>query len=160
MKPFLVTPDIIKRYIDDGHWSRETMVSQYRKFASEHPDKIACRDAKESFSWAELESISNHIAANLIELGLKRDATALVQIPSSCREIVLRVAFKKAGIIGVFAPLQWQQKELAYVWERIDPSLVVTSSAFLKSNVERWIRSVLAESILPCHHVDIESSQQ
>ncbi len=160
MKPFLVTPDIIEEYIDDGHWSRETMVDRYRKFATEHPEKIACQDGNECFSWAELEAVSDRIAANLIDMGLERDATALVQIPSRCREIILRVAFKKAGIIGVFAPLQWQQKELAYVWERIKPSLVVMSGAFLKSNVVGWMEDVLADTTIACHRIDVENAQE
>lgn len=128
MQPFLVTPDIIDTYLNAGHWSRETMLDRYRVHASEYPDKIACRDGTEVYSWAELDATSDRLAANLIDLGLDRDATALIQIPSTCREIVLRVALKKAGIIGVFAPLQWRRRELAYVRERIGPSLVAISS--------------------------------
>ena len=56
----------------------------------------------------------DRIAANLIARGIERDARALVQMPSSNREIVLRIALKKAGIIGCYAPMQWRSKELGY----------------------------------------------
>jgi 2,3-dihydroxybenzoate-AMP ligase len=151
MKPFLFTPDIIDAYLDAGHWSRETMLDRYRTYAAEYPDKIACSDGTEAYSWAELEAASNRLASNLIDLGLDRDATALIQIPSTCREIVLRVALKKAGIIGVFTPLQWRRKELAYVWERIDPSLVVISGEHTAKDTHEW----LDDASDRCHRADM-----
>lgn len=151
MRPFLVTPDIIESYLEDGHWSRETMLDRYRAHAAGYPDRIACSDSAETYSWAELDAASTRVAANLIDLGLERDATALVQIPSTCREIVFRVALKKAGIIGVFTPLQWRRKELAYVRERIDPGLVVISSGHTETDTRTW----MDDSSASCHRVDM-----
>jgi non-ribosomal peptide synthetase component E (peptide arylation enzyme) len=155
MQPFLVTPDIIDSYLDAGHWSRETMLDRYRAFAKEYPDKIACSDGTEAFSWAELDAASDLVAANLIDLGLPRDATALIQISSTCREIVLRVALKKAGIIGVFTPLQWRRMELAYVWERINPGLVVISSEQSAKDSRVWLDDAIAKTSERCHRIDI-----
>ena len=117
----------IEAYLKAGHWSRETMVDRYRFYAAAFPTKVACRDPAETFTWKELDAATDCVAACLIELGLERDARALVRMPSSCREIVLRIAFKKAGIIGAFVPMQWRRKELDYVRERIEPALAVMS---------------------------------
>ena len=155
MQPFLVTPDIIDSYLDAGHWSRETMIDRYRAHAAEYPDRIACSDSTDSYSWAELDTASDRVAANLIDLGLERDATALIQIPSTCREIVLRVALKKAGIIGVFTPLQWRRRELAYVWERIDPGLVVISSEQSATDARHWLNDAIAKTSGRCHRIDL-----
>lgn len=155
MQPYLTTPEIIESYLEAEYWSRETMLDRFRQFSNEYPEKIACRDSLESFSWAELETASDRVAANLIDLGIERDTTALIQIPSSCREIVLRVALKKAGIIGVFTPLQWQRKELDYVWRRIEPRLVVMSGDFLKSDVDSWLIATIAASTDGLHRLDI-----
>jgi acyl-CoA synthetase (AMP-forming)/AMP-acid ligase II len=143
MRPYLTTPDLIDRYLAAGQWTRETMVDRYRAHAKTHPDRVACRDGDATYNWAELDTVSDRLAANLIELGIPRDATALVQIPSSCREIVLRVALKKAGVIGIFTPLQWRLRELSYVWERIDPSLIVMSSEKLEAGVTDWLEDVI-----------------
>lgn len=139
MQPTLVTRDIIDAYLAAGHWSRDTMVDRYRVYAKEHPGGIACRDNRETFTWAELDATSDRLAATLIGLGVERDATALVQTPSTCREIVLRVALKKAGIIGVFAPLQWRRRELDYVRDRIGPGLVAMSRAHCDKDTLDWI---------------------
>jgi len=155
MQPYLTTPDIVEGYLEAGHWSRETMLDRFRHFATEYPKKIACRDGIESFSWAELETASDRLAANLIDLGIARDATALIQIPSSCREIVLRVALKKAGIIGMFTPLQLQRKELDYIWHRTEPSLVAMSGDFLKGDVDSWLTDTIEASTDDHHRLEI-----
>lgn len=146
MRPSLTTPRIIDDYLDAGYWSRETMLDRYAAYAKDHPDRIACRDGDGAYSWAELDAATDRMAANLIDLGIDRDATALIRMPSSCREIVLRIALKKAGIIGIFAPLQWRRRELAYVWERIDPGLVAMSSARMENDVSAWLDDALANA--------------
>lgn len=117
----------IEAYLSAGHWSRDTMVDRYRFYAAAFPAKVACRDPAETFTWKELDAATDRVASSLVELGLERDARALVRMPSSCREIVLRIALKKAGIIGAFVPMQWRRRELDYVRERIEPALAVMS---------------------------------
>ena len=99
MRPSLLTTATIERYLADGHWSRETMVDRYREFAQTFPQRTACQDEKDIYSWAALDRVTDRSAANLITMGLHRDSTALVQTASSCREVLMRIALKKAGII-------------------------------------------------------------
>ena len=80
MQPSLITPEIIDNYLAAGHWTRETMIDRYRAYAADIPDWVACCDHAETYSWAELDIASDHVAACLIDLGLARDTTALVQI--------------------------------------------------------------------------------
>lgn len=158
MRPYLTTPDIIEGYLGAGHWTRETMTDRFRAHAETVPDKIACSDSETAYSWAELDRATDRLAANLIDLGLERDTTALIQIPSSCREILLRVALKKAGIIGIFTPLQWRQRELAYVWERIDPGLIVMSSAAIEGGVHDWLNGAVANVTGQRHGIDMDET--
>ena len=113
MKPTHINQEKIEAYLEAGHWSRGTMVECYTTYAQDFPDKVACRDAETEFTWRQLNEITTRIAANLISLGLQRDARVLVQIPSSSREMVLRMALKKAGILGCFVPMQWRRREVA-----------------------------------------------
>lgn len=125
MKPALLSRNDIDAYLASGAWTRDTMVARYRDHASDFPDVIACQDDSERYTWAELDAVTDRMAGNLIARGLERDSRALVQMPSSAREMVLRGAFKKAGIIGAFIPMQWRAKELEYVRARIDPALEI-----------------------------------
>ena len=139
MKPTLLSSRDIKYYLDEGYWTRETHAECLHTYARIYPDRVACRDCEELYTWEELDAVSNAIAANLIRLGLARDSRALVRIPSSCREMVLRIALKKAGIIGVFVPMQWRQKELAYVRGSVDPGLLIMSLQGLDEDERHWI---------------------
>ena len=124
MKPSLLDKEKIEAYLAAGYWTRETMVERYAAYARDFPEKIACRDAEEEITWRGLDEFTDRIAANLIAKGIERDARALVQMASSNREMTLRIAFKKAGIIGCFAPMQWRRKELDYACRELGPSVI------------------------------------
>ena len=155
MHPSLTSSEDMERYIAAGHWSRDTLVDCYRSYAVEFPNRIAFRDSNTSYTWSELDVVTNRFAIYLATLGLKRDATALVQTASTCREIIIRVAFKKAGIIGAFAPVQWRRRELDYVYDRINPSLVVMAEATLTPEDSRWLDNVVARAPDEIHRINL-----
>ena len=144
MKPSLLSHEKIEAYLAAGHWTRETMVDRYAAYARDFPNKVACRDSEEEITWHHLDEITDRIAANLISRGLQRDARALVQIPSSSREMVLRTAFKKAGILGCFAPMQWRRRELDYTCEQIDPSAIFVSLGSMDDDQKAWLEQTCA----------------
>ncbi len=139
MKPSLLDQDKIESYLAAGYWTRETIVERYAAYARDYPGKIACRDSQEEITWRGLDELTDRIAANLIARGIERDARALVQMASSNREIVLRIAFKKAGIIGCFAPMQWRIKELGYAFRELKPSVIFASPKPGDDGVETWL---------------------
>ena len=100
------------RFVGLG-WAMQMVLTGQRldaETARDVLDKIACRDSQEEITWQRLDKLTDDIAANLIARGIERDARALVQMASSNRELVLRIAFKKAGITGCYAPMQWRSK--------------------------------------------------
>ena len=155
MRPTLLHSDDIARYVDDGHWSRETHAARLTTHAEAHPDRAACLDQDGSLTWSALNAASDDLAAGLIGLGLTRDSRALVQMPSSCREMILRLALKKAGIIGVFVPMQWQVRELAYVRQRIEPDLIVFQSDTASAGTSDWLTEVDV-----AHRLDLAQTAQ
>jgi|GEM_PF-852536 len=145
MKPTHIDQEQVNAYLGAGHWSRETMVDRYTSYSRDFPDKVACRDTETELTWRGLDQITTRIAANLIALGLRRDARALVQIPSSSREMVLRMALKKAGILGCFAPMQWRRRELTYTCDQIDPSIVFVLPGTMNEDQRLWLDETCAD---------------
>lgn len=139
MKPFLLDQEKIEGYLAAGHWSRVTMVERYAAYARDFPGKVACRDSEREFTWRELDELTERIAANLIARGVGRGARALAQMPSSNREMILRVALKKAGVIGCFAPMQWRRKELAHARRQLDPAVIFTSPESVDDGRADWL---------------------
>lgn len=144
MKPTLLTPAEVDGYLAAGHWTRDTQAGRFADHAREIPDAVACTDGSETLSWAELDALTDNIAANLIALGIERDSRAIVRMASGCREMALRIAFKKAGILGVFAPLQWRRRELDYVRRQTEPALAVVTSDGLDDADRQWIERTFA----------------
>ena len=157
MKPYLLDQSTIDDYLAAGHWTRETMVERYAAYARDVADTIACRDGTAEITWRQLDEITDCIAANLIGRGIGRDARALVQMPSSSREMVLRAAFKKAGIIGCFAPMQWRRKELDYTFGEIDPSAVFFAPEALEDGRSAWLDEAIAGRAEPTLRVGMAS---
>ena len=145
MRPTRIDREKVETYLAVGHWSRETMVDRYGAYARDFPDRIACRDGETGFTWRRLHEVTDRIAANLIARGIPRDGRALVQIPSSARETVLRIAFKKAGVLGCFAPMQWRRRELDHTFERIGPSAVFAALDSMGAGGRRtWLEETAA----------------
>ena len=138
MKPSLLDREKIEAYLAAGYWTRETMVERYAAYARDFPGKIACRDAQEEITWRGLDERTDRIAANLIARGIERDTRALVQMASSNREMVLRIALKKAGIIGCFAPMQWRSKELGYAHQELAPGVIFSSPGAGRDEPNAW----------------------
>ena len=144
MKPTLNDREKTESYLAAGYWTRETMVDQYAAYARDFPGKVACRDAEQEITWRQLDETTDRIAASLIALGIQRDARVLVQIPSSSREMVLRIAFKKAGLLGCFAPMQWRRRELDYTCEQIDPSAIFVARGSMDDDQRGWLDQTFA----------------
>ena len=145
MQPSLLSPEAIQSYLATGVWSEETTLDCYRRHAQERPLAPAVRDTTNTYTWSELDAVTDQLATALVALGLDRDSRVLVQMSSSSREVILRIALKKAGLIGAFAPLQWRRRELEYVRERIDPALVVMSPASMESADKAWLDAALKD---------------
>lgn len=149
MQPSFLGRDDIEAFLRDGDWSRKTMLDGYAAHAARFPDGIACRDESGTLTWERLEAVTDRLAAGLIDLGIARDSTALVRMPSSCREIVVRIAFKKAGIIGVFAPMQWRRRELDHVRARIAPGLAIMALGRADADDAAWAEQAFAKPSTP-----------
>ncbi len=144
MKPLLLDADAIEAYLAAGHWSRVTMAERCAAFARDFPDKVACRDAEEEITWRRLDALTDRIAANLIARGVRRDACALARMPSSNREMVLRIALKKAGVIGCFVPMQWRHKELDHACRKMAPGAIFLSHASMDGECAAWLEQTPA----------------
>lgn len=154
MKPTRLTREELEGYVNNGYWPRESMVERYRSHAKKRPRQIACQDAGEVYTWGQIDTLSERLAANLIGLGLARDERVMVQMPSSCREFVLRISLKKAGLIGVYVPMQWRERELAYALERLGPAALILPAAFKSFDGISLVRALSSHTEGVRHYID------
>ncbi len=117
-------------FLAQGYWHRETLADICDRNARELPDRVAYADSKARITWADLKQLSDRAALGLLGLGIKKDEVVLVQLPNWVENVVLRMAFLKAGILSIFPPMTWRQAEMEHALKSLDGVAVVIPRRF------------------------------
>lgn len=123
-------PGTVDRLLAEGHWDRTTMAEAYDDFAVRYPHAVAVADPSVRYTWQELKAVSDGLAAALMDRGLARGDMVLVQVPGGAVEAVIRVALKKAGLVGAYAPVQWGAAEVGDAVRRLRPAAAIMARRF------------------------------
>ncbi len=156
MRPTRLSDADMAAYVQHGYWRNEVMTGIFSGYARRCPGALACRDETRSYTWAEAERASSQLAASLVRLGLRRDERVLVQMPSDCREFILRTALKKAGLIGAYVAVQWREIELGYTLERLTPAAVVMPQAFKDLDADGLLERIAGQASSVRHRIAID----
>ncbi len=81
----------------------DTVVKQFRKQAENYPDKTALVYLDKSFTYKELDEITDVLAKHLVKMGLGKDTVAGVLIPRCEYMVICALGILKAG--GGYLPL-------------------------------------------------------
>ncbi|MBI2360345.1 MAG: AMP-binding protein, partial [Deltaproteobacteria bacterium] len=129
--PTRFTKSMAERYMAEGLWTEETMVSRLRSLAKEKGDRIAASDARRRLTWAELDGESYRVGRSLREIGLKRGELVLVQLPNWVENLLMRYALKRAGLLGVYVPVVWREAEIERVIRSSGARAIAAPARFL-----------------------------
>lgn len=129
--PTRFTKSMVERYIAEGLWTEETMVSRLGSLGKEKGDAVAASDAQRRLTWAELDSESYRVGRSLREIGLKRGELVLVQLPNWVENLLTRYALKRAGLLGAYVPVVWREAELERVVRSSGARAIVAPARFL-----------------------------
>ncbi|MBI2535114.1 MAG: AMP-binding protein [Deltaproteobacteria bacterium] len=66
--------------------------------AREFGGRVALVDRHRGLTWSQVKQLSDRLALSLVELGLRRDAKILAQLPNCAELFLTRLACEKAGI--------------------------------------------------------------
>jgi non-ribosomal peptide synthetase component E (peptide arylation enzyme) len=120
MIPARFTPERIAEYTRKGYWRPITFSHYWDRNALMFPDKEALVDSTTRLTWAEAKRAIDRIALGLVELGIERNEVALVQLPMSAENLLLRTALEKAGIIHLPVVRSYRHQEMEHFAQRID----------------------------------------
>ena len=115
------TPEMIRAYVEAGHWSPLSTSHFWDRNAASQPDKPALADGQAAYTWASGAAAVDAIAAGLIEAGVPRDGVLLVQAPNSALLVLFRLACEKAGIVPAFLHTGFRRSEIESVSAKVDP---------------------------------------
>ncbi len=108
-------PADLRRYLDAGALTRETMPEAFRTSFEKHAGRLALRGTEGEVTYAELDVITDRLAAAFLRMGLKPLDRVVFQL-GNCNELVFGfIACLKAGVIPVCTLAAHRESEIGYL---------------------------------------------
>jgi non-ribosomal peptide synthetase component E (peptide arylation enzyme) len=105
-------PERGKKYFASGAWMDATVGDVLRQTAQRMPDKPALITDARSVTFGELDSLTERLAASLLDLGLRPADRVIFQMGSNIDTALAVIACFKAGIVPVCAIPQYREVEI------------------------------------------------
>ncbi len=95
--------EFARRYREKGYWQDRSLAEEFAEVFQQYADRIAFCDGEQSFTYADVDRVSERLALNLLELGLKPLDRVVVQLPNVIEFVFLYFALQKIGAIPIAA---------------------------------------------------------
>ncbi|RSC93307.1 non-ribosomal peptide synthetase [Tenacibaculum singaporense] len=113
---------------------KETFLSIVKERAKEKPDKIAIRDEYNSYSFEDLEYLSDAIAESITKLNIEKSPIAVL-MPRSAKMLVTFLGVLKSGNSYIPLDPEFPEKRLNYILEHSGASYVLGTKETKKENL-------------------------
>lgn len=118
------------QYYVDSTWLENpdcTIDEAFRRAAQRHPDRVAIVDADESWTYSDLDILSNSLAFRLRGCQLPKEAVVGVLHEPRSDYIIACLAILKAGLAYLELPATADRELLVTLLKIAQPSLIITS---------------------------------
>jgi len=125
-KPTRIDRELIDHYIKLGYWDHRGIQDILDYNASQYPDQAALVDPEGRMTWSGLNRITGRVAVGLLNMGIKRDQSIVVQSPFPSISLILLLACQRAGILCCLPPMTFRQNEMRHIIKTLEAVAVVT----------------------------------
>lgn len=136
--------EFAERYRAAGYWRGITFGEMLRERAERFQDRIAITDGDRHWSYAELDSRADRLAAGFRKLGIKQMDRVIVQLPNIAEFFEVCFALFRLGALPVFALPPHRSSEITYFAEFTEAAAYVipaVSAGYDYRNLAREVRS-------------------
>jgi 2,3-dihydroxybenzoate-AMP ligase len=120
--------DLAQHYRKQGYWLDLPLTDLLQRQSQLYPLHTAIICADRSFSYRELDTLSDRLALQLQLRGLSVGDTAIVQLPNIAEFYIVFFALLKIGVAPVNALMNHQRMEILSYAEQLQPSLIIGSA--------------------------------
>lgn len=115
--PGVVYPpaDVLKRYLELGALTEETLVGELARVCAAHPDRIAISEPGTLVSYRELDAMTDRVALAFLDLGLQPNDPVIFQLANSKELLYAFIGCLKAGLIPICTLAAHRQQEIGYL---------------------------------------------
>jgi 2,3-dihydroxybenzoate-AMP ligase len=96
-------PDFARRYRDKGYWQDKSLAQEFSTVFRTFEKRTALIDGTRAYTYAEIDRLSDNLALNLLELGLKPLDRVVPTLPNCAEFVLLYFALQKIGAIPIAA---------------------------------------------------------
>lgn len=111
-----------------------TWIDDFRDQAAQQPDRTAVVDASGSYTYAELDRLSDLLAGFLASEGVREDGFTGIKLPRTKEFIAAVIAVHKTGAAYVPMDTEYPEERLRYMAEDSGAGLVIESLSFGKDS--------------------------
>ena len=96
-------PEFARRYREKGYWQDKSLAQEFAAVFRKYADRVALIDGEREYRYAEIDRLSDNLALNLLELGLKPLDRVVPTLPNIAEFVLLYFALQKIGAIPIAA---------------------------------------------------------
>jgi 2,3-dihydroxybenzoate-AMP ligase len=106
-------PEFAKRYREKGYWRDKPLAEEFSACFEKFRDRTFLVDGERQYTYGELDRISDNLALNLLDLGLKPLDRVVPTLPNCAEFVILYFALQKIGCIPIAALVTHRYAEIS-----------------------------------------------
>jgi 2,3-dihydroxybenzoate-AMP ligase len=96
-------PEFAQRYRARGYWRDKSLAEEFGDVFRKYSDRVALVDEDREFTYGDIDRLTDNLALNLLELGLKPLDRVVPTLPNIAEFVILYFALQKIGVIPIAA---------------------------------------------------------
>src|SRR6185295_933751 len=96
-------PEFAKRYREKGYWQDKSLAQEFDAVFKKYASRVALIDGGHEYTYADIDRITDNLALNLLELGLRPLDRVVPALPNIAEFVLLYFALQKISAIPIAA---------------------------------------------------------
>ncbi len=106
-------PEFAARYRAKGYWRDRSLRDEFAEVWTRFADRVALIDGARRYTYRDIDRITDNLALNLLELGLKPLDRVVPTLPNVAEFVLLYFALQKIGAIPIAALVTHRYSEIS-----------------------------------------------
>lgn len=106
-------PEFAERYRAKGYWRDRPLRDEFATAWTQFADRVALIDGARRYSYADVDRVTDNLALNLLELGLKPLDRVVPTLPNVAEFVLLYFALQKIGASPIAALVTHRYSEIS-----------------------------------------------
>ena len=96
-------PEFARRYREKGYWRDRSLAAEFAEVFARYAGRVAVHDRGKAYTYADIDRLSETLALNLLDTGLRPLDRVVVQLPNAIEFVILYFGLQKIGAIPIAA---------------------------------------------------------